>query len=82
MGKQKLSEKGAKDKADRDLAAAKTTDRKKKKAENQVIRRKAIKKGFKLNGMDYDHEDGKFESVKRNRGNDGNGTRKEGKRKR
>jgi len=82
MGKQKLSAKAAKDKADRDLAYAKTPDRKKKKAENQVIRRKAKKKGFKLNGMDYDHEDGKFESVKRNRGNDGNGTRQEGKRKR
>tara|TARA_R110001606_G_scaffold341639_1_gene489958 strand:+ start:41 stop:280 length:240 start_codon:yes stop_codon:yes gene_type:complete len=79
MGKQKLSAKAAKDKADRDLAYAKTPDRKKKKAENQVIRRKAK---FNLSGLDYDHEDGKFESVKRNRGNDGNGTRKEGKRKR
>ena len=79
MGKQKLSAKAAKDKADRDLAYAKTPDRKKKKAENQVIRRKVK---FNLYGLDYDHEDGRFESVKRNRGNDGNGTRKEGKRKR
>jgi hypothetical protein len=30
-------------------------------------------------GKDYDHEDGKFESIKRNRGNDGNGTKSEGK---
>tara|TARA_R110002153_G_scaffold52863_2_gene147915 strand:- start:233 stop:481 length:249 start_codon:yes stop_codon:yes gene_type:complete len=82
MGKQKLSAKAAKDKADRDLAAAKTTDRKKKKAENQVLRRKVKKEGFNLFGLDFDHEDNKFESIKRNRGNDGNGTRKEGKRKR
>jgi hypothetical protein len=82
MGEQKLSAKAAKDKADRDLAAAKTPDRRKKKADNQVRRRKAIKKGFKLFGLDYDHEDGKFESVKRNRGNDGNGTKQEGKNKR
>jgi len=28
-------------------------------------------------GMDYDHEDGRFESVKQNRGNEGEGTKKE-----
>ena len=27
--------------------------------------------------MDYDHKDGKFKSVKANRGNDGKGTKKE-----
>jgi hypothetical protein len=27
--------------------------------------------------MDYDHEDGRFESVNQNRGNDGNGTKSE-----
>jgi len=30
-----------------------------------------------LVGKDYDHKDGKFKSVKANRGNDGNGTKKE-----
>ena len=34
---------------------------------------------YKMKKIDYDHEDGKFESVKRNRGNDGNGTKKESK---
>jgi hypothetical protein len=47
------------------------------KAENQRLRRKYLKKGFSLAGLDYDHEDKKFESVKRNRGNDGNGTKTE-----
>ena len=28
-------------------------------------------------GKDYDHEDGRFESVKQNRGNEGEGTKKE-----
>ena len=30
-----------------------------------------------LKGKDYDHKDGKFKSVKANRGNDGIGTKKE-----
>ena len=77
----KLSLKAKRDKAKRDLKAAKTPARRKKKAENQRKRRAAAKKHGKawLKGKDYDHEDKKFESVKRNRVNDGNGTKKEGK---
>tara|TARA_B100000424_G_scaffold205068_1_gene162149 strand:+ start:435 stop:695 length:261 start_codon:yes stop_codon:yes gene_type:complete len=61
----------------RDLAYAKTPDRRAKKAENQVIRRSAKKQGINLVGKDYDHKDKKFKSVKANRGNDGIGTKKE-----
>ena len=77
----KLSLKAKRDKAKRDLKAAKTPARRKKKAENQRKRRAAIKKHGKawLKGKDYDHKDKRFESVKANRGNDGNGTKKEGK---
>ena len=71
--KQKLSPKAAKAKAVRDLAFAKTDDRRIKKAHSQRMHRK--NPGNK--GMDYDHEDGRFESVKQNRGNDGNGTKSE-----
>jgi hypothetical protein len=76
-----LSPQAKRDKAKRDLKAAKTPARRAKKAENQRKRRAAAKKHGKswLKGKDYDHEDKKFESVKRNRGNDGNGTKKEGK---
>lgn len=79
--KQKLSPEARKAKAERDKKAAMTPRRRKMKAENQRKRRKAENKFGKLwlLGKDYDHEDGKFESVKRNRGNDGNGTKKEGK---
>jgi hypothetical protein len=81
MVKQKLSPKAAKAKAVRDLKIAKTPERRAKKADNQVKRRAAEKKFGKLwlLGKDYDHEDGKFESINRNRGNDGNGTKSEGK---
>ena len=65
-------------KAVRDKRAAMTTDRKKKKAENQRKRRAAIKAGKNIRGKDYDHKDKKFKSVKKNRGNDGKGTRREG----
>ena len=52
----------------------------KMKRDNYEKRKEAEKKFGKLwlLGKDYDHEDGKFESVKRNRGNDGNGTKKDG----
>jgi hypothetical protein len=73
LQKQKLSPKAAKDKAARDLAYAKTDDRRVKKAHSQRMHRK--NPGNK--GMDYDHEDGRFESVKQNRGNEGEGTKKE-----
>ncbi len=74
---QKLSPGARARKAKRDLEYAKSPDRRAKKAENQRLRRKYLKKGFSLAGLDYDHEDKKFESVKRNRGNDGNGTKTE-----
>ena len=75
MKKQDLSLQAAEDKAVRDLAAAKTDDRKNKKAENQRLRRVALKKGVSLAGKDYDHSKGKFVSVKDNRGEYGKGTR-------
>ena len=70
---QKLSPEAAKKKAARDLAYAKTEDRKNKKAHSQRMHRG--NPGNK--GKDYDHKDGRFESVKQNRGNDGEGTKKE-----
>ena len=81
MAKQKLSPKARAAKKKRDLAFAKTFARKKKKAENQRKRRKAIKEGKNIKGKDYDHKDKKFKSVKKNRGNDGKGTKREGNRK-
>ena len=75
--KQNLSPQARRDKAARDLAFAKTPARRAKKADAQRRRRAA---GAKVNGMDYDHKDGKFKSVAANRGNDGQGTKKEGKR--
>jgi hypothetical protein len=71
--KQKLSPAAAKAKAERDLAYAKTPDRRAKKADDQRRHRKdpAGK------GKDWDHEDGRWESAKQNRGNDGNGTKSE-----
>tara|TARA_Y100001951_G_C11219563_1_gene227910 strand:- start:369 stop:614 length:246 start_codon:yes stop_codon:yes gene_type:complete len=81
MAKQKLSAKAKADKKKRDLAFAKTHARRRKKAENQRKRRAAIKAGKNIKGKDYDHKDKKFKSVKANRGNDGKGTKREGKRK-
>tara|TARA_B110000908_G_C9842965_1_gene266497 strand:+ start:198 stop:494 length:297 start_codon:yes stop_codon:yes gene_type:complete len=74
---QKLSPKAAKAKAARDLAFAKTPARRAKKADSQ----KRHRDNPSMKGKDYDHKDGKFKSVKANRGNDGQGTKKEGKRK-
>lgn len=71
--KQKLSPKAAKAKAERDLAYAKTDDRRMKKAENQRRHRKDPNG----NGKDWDHEDQAWEVPSRNRGNDGNGTKSE-----
>ena len=75
-----LTTQAKRDKAARELKAAKTTARRAKKAENQRKRRAAAKKHGKswLKGKDYDHDDKRFESIKANRGNDGNGTKKEG----
>jgi hypothetical protein len=74
---QKLSATARRDKLARDLAYAKTPARRQKKAENQRLRRAAIKAGQNIDGKDYDHKDKRFESVKANRGNDGQGTKKE-----
>tara|TARA_Y100001973_G_scaffold6932_1_gene9626 strand:- start:577 stop:828 length:252 start_codon:yes stop_codon:yes gene_type:complete len=81
MAKQKLTPTAKRQKAIRDKKAAMTADRRNKKAENQRKRRAAKKAGKNIKDKDYDHKDGKFKSVKANRGNDGKGTKKEAKRK-
>jgi|TARA_R110000824_G_scaffold90520_1_gene221051 hypothetical protein len=78
MAKQKLTPTARRMKAIRDKRAAMTPDRRKKKAENQRKRRAAKKAGVNIEGKDYDHKDNKFKSIRSNRGNDGNGTKKEG----
>ena len=74
---QKLSRRASIAKAKRDLLAAKTPNRRAKKAENQRLRRAAGKTGVTIKGKDYDHKDKKFKTVKNNRGNDGKGTKNE-----
>ena len=76
--KQKLSPEAAKAKAIRDKKAMMSEHGKKKKRENQVKRREAIKAGKNIKGQDYDHKDGRFKSIKANRGNDGKGTKRAG----
>ena len=73
--KQKLSKEAALKKADRDLAAAKSPYRRAAKADSQKKHRDSPVNKNK----DYDHKSGSFKSVKANRGNDGKGTRIEGK---
>ena len=75
---QKLSSKAKAAKKKRDLAFAKTMARRRKKAENQRKRRAAVKAGKNIKGKDYDHKSGRFKSIKANRGNDGKGTKREG----
>jgi len=75
---QKLSPKAKAAKKKRDLAFAKTMARRRKKAENQRKRRAAVKAGKNIKGKDYDHKSGRFKSIKANRGNDGKGTKREG----
>jgi hypothetical protein len=74
---QKLSPTARRTKLARDLAAAKTPSRRRRKAENQRLRRAAKKAGINLKGKDYDHKKKKFVTVKKNRGNYGKGTKKE-----
>jgi hypothetical protein len=74
---QRLSPRASAAKAKRDLLAAKTPNRRAKKAENQRLRRAAKKAGVTIKGKDYDHKDKKFKTVKANRGNDGKGTKNE-----
>ena len=73
---QRLSSAARKRKLARDLAAAKTPSRRRKKAENQRLRRAARKKGVDLENKDFDHTKRKFVSVKSNRGGYGKGTKK------
>ena len=70
--KQKLSPKASAAKAARDLAYA-NGPYKKKRAQNQMKRRAALKKGINLEGKDYDHTKKIFVSVKANRGGYGKG---------
>ena len=71
----KRSAKTAKKK--RDLKYANSRSREIKRADSQKKRRAAKKRGKNIKGKDYDHKDQKFKSIKKNRGNDGKGTKKE-----
>ena len=71
---QKLSATARRDKAARDLAFAKSPARRAKKAHAQRERR-ANPSAAK--GKDYDHKDQRWETPSKNRGNDGEGTKKE-----
>ena len=75
---QKLSPTAKRDKAARDLAYAKSPARRAKKAHAQREKRAAIKAGTYVAGKDYDHKRQKYVSKKSNRGNEGEGTKKEG----
>lgn len=68
MAKQKLSAEARRRKALRDLKYANSDRRKKMRAENQRLRRAALKAGKKIDGKDYDHRTKRFVSVKKNRG--------------
>ena len=80
MGKQRLSPVAAKAKAERDLASANTDDRKAKRADSQMKRRKAIKnKGLAfLLDKDYDHNTSKFVLSSYNRGGTQSKNKKDG----
>jgi hypothetical protein len=73
--KQKLSPKASAAKKKRDLAAANSPYRKAARASSQRAHRANPSK----DGMDYDHKTSTFKSAKANRGNDGKGTKVEGK---
>jgi hypothetical protein len=73
--KQKLSPLAAKNKAIRDKKAAMTKKRSAFKADSQ----KKHRANPSMKGKDYDHKTSSFKSVKANRGNDGKGTKIEGK---
>ena len=79
MAKQTLSPKARAAKAARDLAYAKTPARRKKKAQNQRIRRAAKKAGQSLAGKDVHHSGNSTSIVSThdNRGNFGKGTKRE-----
>jgi len=67
MAKQALSIYARRRKAERDKKEAMTPRRRAMKAENQRLRRKAIKNGKDLTGLDYDHNRNRFVSVRTNR---------------
>ena len=71
---QKLSATARRDTAARDLAFAKSPARRAKKAHAQ---REARANPTAAKGKDYDHKDQKWKTAKANRGNDGEGTKKE-----
>ena len=71
---QKLSATARRDKAARDLAFAKSPARRAKKAHAQ---REARANPSAAKGKDYDHKDQKWKTAKANRGNEGEGTKKE-----
>ena len=71
---QKLSPLAAKRKAERDLAYAKTPDRRAKKADAQRRRRA---EPVKSKGKDWDHKNQRWETPAQNRSNDGLGTKRE-----
>jgi|TARA_R100000482_G_C5049779_1_gene112186 hypothetical protein len=70
---QKLSPAARRAKAARDKAYAMTPDRRAKKAHSQRVRRA----NPCPDGYDYDHKRQKCVSIKSNRGNEGEGTKKE-----
>ena len=74
---QKLLPTARRAKAARDKQYAMTPRRRRMKAENQRLRRAAKKRGKNLKGKDYDHKTKRFTSVRSNRGNRGQGTKKE-----
>jgi AMMECR1 domain-containing protein len=71
---QKLSPTAKRDKAARDLAFAKTPARRAKKAHAQ---RERNANPSVAKNKDYDHKRQAFVSVKSNRGNEGDGTKRE-----
>ena len=78
--KQKLSPKAAAAKAARDKRIAMTPERRKKKAQNQRLRRGLKAKGVSVKGKDIHHTPSGGEeliSTHANRGNYGKGTKKE-----
>jgi len=68
MGKQKLSPKAAESKKRRDLKAANTPFRRNLRADSQKKRRAAERAGRSIEGMDFDHNTGKFVPSGFNRG--------------
>lgn len=74
--KQRLTPTAAKKKAVRDLAAANTPHRRKLHAHSARMRRDAKKRGVNVEGQDFDHTAGKFQSIATNRGGQGKGTKK------